>query len=181
MAANPQGSLELTVERRDGVTVVRAEGEIDLDNADQLGATLRGAASDSTEGVVLDLVGVPFMDSSGLKALLLASGALGARLSLAAGPGCRRYPDGAPRPMSCCSSVEAVARNSTWAPKLWPMLIRPRKYFRPSSPRFVRYSWFSRAMNSRVSVSPTRSAALLRPQKVKKSRKPGRDRPRQPR
>ena len=80
------GRLAVTVERGDGFVVVRAEGEVDLGNADRFAAALREGAGD-TGLVVVDLIGVPFMDSSGLKALLLASVQLGDRLALALGPG----------------------------------------------------------------------------------------------
>ncbi len=70
--------------------VVRAEGEVDLDNAEQLAAALRTARRARRGRVVLDLLGVPFMDSSGLQVLLVASAELGERLSLVAEPAARR-------------------------------------------------------------------------------------------
>ena len=79
--------LAISVTRPDGVVVVRAEGDVDLDNADQLTAALRSADAEQDDAVVLDLTGVPFMDSSGLKVLLVALGELGERLTLAVGPG----------------------------------------------------------------------------------------------
>jgi anti-anti-sigma factor len=81
------GKLRISVEEVGGATVVRAEGEVDLANADQLAAGLRTAGGKRGGPVVLDLLGVPFMDSSGLKALLVASGELGERLSLVMSPG----------------------------------------------------------------------------------------------
>ena len=81
------GELKISIERPDGVAVVRVEGEVDLDNAESLSAALRTAATDGDQGVVADLLGVPFMDSSGLKALLMASADLGGRLRLALSPG----------------------------------------------------------------------------------------------
>ena len=81
------GRLQITTERAGAVIVVRAEGEVDLDNADRLAAALRPGPADGGERYVLDLVGVPFMDSSGLKTLLFASADLGDRLSLVLSPG----------------------------------------------------------------------------------------------
>ena len=81
------GKLEVTIERAEGALIVRAEGEVDLDNADRLAAALRPGPADADARVILDLVGVPFMDSSGLKTLLFASADLGDRLSLVLSPG----------------------------------------------------------------------------------------------
>jgi stage II sporulation protein AA (anti-sigma F factor antagonist) len=81
------GSLKVSVEHAGAVSMVRVEGEIDLDNADQLATALRSADAEDRPWVVLDLLGVPFMDSSGLKALLVASAELGDRLSLVLSPG----------------------------------------------------------------------------------------------
>jgi anti-anti-sigma factor len=79
--------LDIAVSQENGAVVVRTKGEVDLDNAEQLATALRSAASGPGDPVVLDLVGVPFMDSSGLKTLLVASGELGERFALAVGPG----------------------------------------------------------------------------------------------
>jgi anti-sigma B factor antagonist len=81
------GRLAISISLQDGAVVVRAEGEVDLDNAEQLATALRSAASEPGDPLVLDLLGVPFMDSSGLKTLLVASGELGDRLALAVSPG----------------------------------------------------------------------------------------------
>ena len=80
------GTLTISTERLDGVAVVRAEGEVDLDNAEKLSADLRKAGAGDVR-VVCDLLGVPFMDSSGLRALLVALAELGDRLSLVLSPG----------------------------------------------------------------------------------------------
>ncbi len=79
------GTLRISIERLDRAIVVRAEGEVDLEHADTLSAALRAAGSD--DRVVLDLLGVPFMDSSGLRALLIGSATLGHRLCLVISPG----------------------------------------------------------------------------------------------
>jgi anti-anti-sigma factor len=81
------GQLHVTREQRDGVVVIHAEGEVDLDNAEKLSSAVRSVDAHRGSSVVLDLIGVPFMDSSGLKVLLLASQELGDRLVLALSPG----------------------------------------------------------------------------------------------
>jgi anti-anti-sigma factor len=64
--------LELTVERHDGVTVLRASGEIDMATAPELGARM----SELNGEVVVDLEGVTFLDSRGIAALVVAHGQL---------------------------------------------------------------------------------------------------------
>jgi len=81
------GRLDLDIDRRNGTTVVRAAGEVDLETAESLAAALRTATEGSEDAVVLDLIGVPFMDSSGLQVLLVASRQLGDRLALALSSG----------------------------------------------------------------------------------------------
>ena len=80
------GRLDVEIERDGGAFVVRAQGEVDLNNAEQLATGLRSAHG-SDEPVILDLIGVPFMDSSGLRVLLLACEELGDRLALVMSPG----------------------------------------------------------------------------------------------
>ena len=79
--------LETSVRPQDGAVVISVQGDVDLDTAEQLATALRAAASELGDPVVLDLVGVPFMDSSGLKTVLVASDELGDRLVLAISPG----------------------------------------------------------------------------------------------
>jgi stage II sporulation protein AA (anti-sigma F factor antagonist) len=82
--------LQVSAERRDAaggqVAIVRAEGEVDLANAEELSGALR-AATEHQGGVVLDLREVPFMDSTGLKVILIASRDLQAPLVVIAGAG----------------------------------------------------------------------------------------------
>lgn len=60
------GPCAITTEDRDGVAVVRLEGEIDLTNAEDV----RDAVSATTAtGVVLDVTAVSYLDSSGLRAI----------------------------------------------------------------------------------------------------------------
>jgi anti-anti-sigma factor len=82
----PVGNLTISVHGADGVAIVRAEGEVDLGNAEKLTAALRQAGAGG-DRVVCDLLGVPFMDSSGLRTLLVALAELGDRFSLVLSPG----------------------------------------------------------------------------------------------
>jgi anti-sigma B factor antagonist len=70
MSEPAANTLEITVERTsDGVTLV-VSGEIDLDTNDQLSAALRDVVT--LPRVHLDLTSVEYMDSTGLRALLVA-------------------------------------------------------------------------------------------------------------
>ena len=80
------GRLEISARVERGATIVRCEGEVDLASAEQFASGLRSAAR-SDGPVVIDLIAVPFMDSSGLKALLSFSSELGDRVALAMSPG----------------------------------------------------------------------------------------------
>jgi anti-sigma B factor antagonist len=59
--------------------VISPEGEIDVVTAPQLGRRLLALAEEGKTGVVVDLSGVTFMDSTGLGVLLNALRALGSR------------------------------------------------------------------------------------------------------
>ena len=65
----PEPDFSIAIDRADGSTrtVVRVTGEVDLATADQLDATLR--AELATAPLRLDLGGVSFMDSSGIRLL----------------------------------------------------------------------------------------------------------------
>jgi anti-anti-sigma factor len=52
----------------DGVAVVRVEGEIDLANASTLAERFLAHVGDSAPGAVLDLGGVAYLDSAGVRA-----------------------------------------------------------------------------------------------------------------
>jgi anti-anti-sigma factor len=54
----------------DGTSVVMASGEIDLSCAATFEAQLAGAVEDTRRGIVVDLSGVTFMDSTALNALV---------------------------------------------------------------------------------------------------------------
>jgi anti-anti-sigma factor len=76
-----------TEERSAGKTavrVVRAEGEIDIYTADEFAAALRPT---DDAFALLDLTRVPFMDSSGLRVLLVAAEAREAPIVIVLSPG----------------------------------------------------------------------------------------------
>jgi anti-anti-sigma factor len=59
----------LNVAERDGVAVATLEGEVDVSNADELGAELRTRVSNRVLAVIVDLSGVEYIDSYGLSFL----------------------------------------------------------------------------------------------------------------
>lgn len=67
-------SLERTVEVRPAgprrVAYVQIAGEVDLSNAEQLANTVHSPECAETDGLILDLQGVDFIDSTGLRVLL---------------------------------------------------------------------------------------------------------------
>jgi anti-anti-sigma factor len=82
----PPAFTIVTGQARDGVAVVRLEGELDLAAAESLRAVVDGA---DERGLVLDLQAVTFVDSAVLKELLRARAECsgrGVRLILAAPP-----------------------------------------------------------------------------------------------
>jgi anti-sigma B factor antagonist len=79
--------LQVSTQVGPGCTVVRVSGELDVDTRPRLQTALRQAVDAGARQVVLDLAEVPFMDSSGLGALVEAVKLLrdrGGRLSVAA-------------------------------------------------------------------------------------------------
>ena len=58
---------EVRLDEASAWTVVRLSGEIDLSNAEALGAAAEGAVSNRARGLVLDLSEVTFLDSTGLR------------------------------------------------------------------------------------------------------------------
>jgi anti-sigma B factor antagonist len=56
----------------DDVYVVRVAGEVDMSHEDDLRAELRGAAASDSRGIVVDLTECEFIDSTGVRALLLS-------------------------------------------------------------------------------------------------------------
>jgi len=66
------GSLTVRVERDGDALLIHALGELDLSNTKTLEAELRRAIGTGASAVVLDLGGLAFIDSAGLRLLLLA-------------------------------------------------------------------------------------------------------------
>jgi anti-anti-sigma factor len=62
--------LDLSTQRLGERAVVSVGGEVDLETASQLGDAALDALREVSPHVVLDLAGVTFMDSTGLKVLL---------------------------------------------------------------------------------------------------------------
>jgi anti-sigma B factor antagonist len=83
-------SLEFQTTRNGTVAVVAATGELDLSGAAVLGAELERLAAEPELGtVVLDLRGLEFMDSSGLRLIVLSdirARETGRRFALIKGP-----------------------------------------------------------------------------------------------
>lgn len=67
MSIEPPATFNVRIDRTDGGAVVVAAGELDLAGAERLAEAL---PDDMPGRVVLDLEGVTFLDSSGLRSLL---------------------------------------------------------------------------------------------------------------
>ena len=82
--------LALQVRRVGTWTVVAVEGELDLYTAPQMREAVLAAVTDGADHVVIDLTAVPFMDSSGLGAVVACLKRLresGGELALVTPPG----------------------------------------------------------------------------------------------
>ncbi len=66
------GDLKIEAVRSDGKTVLSLVGELDLASASTLERELKAAQAGDTGGVVIDLAGLEFIDSTGLRVLLSA-------------------------------------------------------------------------------------------------------------
>jgi anti-sigma B factor antagonist len=56
----------------EGVCVVRVRGEVDMSHEEELRAELRSAVDADATGIVVDLTECEFIDSTGVRALLLS-------------------------------------------------------------------------------------------------------------
>jgi anti-anti-sigma factor len=54
---------------RDGVWIASVRGEIDLSNADSTLATLAGVVDEDSDGLIVDLSGLDYLDSAGVRLL----------------------------------------------------------------------------------------------------------------
>jgi anti-sigma B factor antagonist len=72
-SSGPEQQPPFTAEiaRGDGATVIRASGELDMATVDALSGRIEEAMRD-TGGIGLDMTGVEFMDSTGLRTLIVA-------------------------------------------------------------------------------------------------------------
>src|SRR5512134_2176713 len=93
MSATPSADIpqfEISSERGPGDTlVVRVAGEVDMSREDEVRGELRRAVDQDPSGIVVDLTECGFIDSSGVRALLLSreaqqSGEDSERLAVAA-------------------------------------------------------------------------------------------------
>jgi anti-anti-sigma factor len=66
------GRLEISSERGSDATVLVLAGELDIASAPTLERAIEELDAEGAQRVVIDLGGVTFMDSTGLRALLLA-------------------------------------------------------------------------------------------------------------
>jgi anti-sigma B factor antagonist len=64
--------LELEVQEKDGVEIVALKGELDISSVGRVEGDLRQVEPKALKGLVLDLRGLSFMDSSGLRLVLEA-------------------------------------------------------------------------------------------------------------
>ena len=60
---------QLELDEEDGVTIASVEGEIDLSNAAELEMAISHAVANEAVGLVVDLAGVDYLDSSGVTLL----------------------------------------------------------------------------------------------------------------
>ena len=84
------GSLAVHESDREGVRVLEVFGELDIATAPRLCSLIDAARVHRVKRLMIDLTGVDFCDSTGLRALLGAStemGVSGGRLALACLPG----------------------------------------------------------------------------------------------
>jgi anti-sigma B factor antagonist len=76
MPASPSSDLpqfEISSEQgTEGVWVVHVAGEVDISHEEELRNELREALAQNTQGIVVDLTDCEFIDSSGVRTLLLS-------------------------------------------------------------------------------------------------------------
>lgn len=65
-------SIEISVEQRDGVAIVRPRGDVDLQRSPVLRDALKGVSDRRPQRLVVDLTDVSYMDSSGVATLVEA-------------------------------------------------------------------------------------------------------------
>jgi len=83
-------ALQITTTSQDGATRIVLTGELDIASGPDLEQVLEAEFAESVADLVLDLQGVTFIDSSGLRVVLVASrtaGDAGRRLIVVPGDG----------------------------------------------------------------------------------------------
>lgn len=85
---NRFGFLEVRSERDDDEHVIALRGELDLDGAERVTQELQRAEATDVRRIVLDLSGLRFIDSSGIRLILAAHARsrMDGRLALIRGP-----------------------------------------------------------------------------------------------
>ena len=68
--------MALRIERSDGILVAMAEGRVDGANAQEFQGELTDAIEPSDRAVILDLGGITYISSAGLRVILLTARAL---------------------------------------------------------------------------------------------------------
>ncbi len=71
--------MELAQERDAGINVIRPAGRVDGSNSAELHGALIAALSDEDERVILDMGGIDYISSAGLRVLLLVAQQLGSK------------------------------------------------------------------------------------------------------
>ena len=71
--------MDIGVERHDGTLVAIADGRIDGINASAFEQALRNAIGDGDKAVIVDLSGLSYISSAGLRAILLIAKMLSGR------------------------------------------------------------------------------------------------------
>jgi anti-sigma B factor antagonist len=80
--------LQIAIRQGSGRVIVELEGELDMASSRRLQEVLTDATFDGLHAVVLDLRGVSFLDSTGLKAIFILRNAVrGAGAEFAVTPG----------------------------------------------------------------------------------------------
>lgn len=62
--------MNVVIDRKPDMVVVRPEGDIDLASSPSLRAQLREIVDEASEAIIVDLEAVPYMDSSGVATLV---------------------------------------------------------------------------------------------------------------
>lgn len=75
----PPSGADITVRHQDAVAIVRVAGEVDVFNADEVGAAFTSAIAPGTHGLVADLTELEFLDSTAIRRLFVVSGTLTAQ------------------------------------------------------------------------------------------------------